>query len=457
MRPVQFARLADPVPGLADAVEVINGVDAALANGLGRPGPGTEAALEALAAAVSATPLASAVRVAVDKALSGSVHDEHVAVLAGARVAVLGAVHDALIEAVDAALGRSRAPDPVSLGATAPDPALAGARSWLRDLAIAGWRGVDEDVIAGADPAIQAALGSPSRRRLATVLDGLAGELRAGVPLTSLQFLPARRWADLWTRAVVLAQPGSPVPDLVGLGDVSGRLLPLGVDVREHGTAVQVQVHGVLESANEPPRLVRTSVAVGKVESIVGAAIWPLLQRFPLLMRALSERRAIDITDRPLLASGDLLWSEDGATLLEPADPFATARLMLSNAAAFAAAPLDRHPVRIAEPVLIEGYTVGDGALVLGDHRLPLALGRLPVAGPLTAAHLAASSACLGLLRWDGEWRLQPTGVLTAVKKKSVAVHVSDWAMGPTDPKVAKATGDAVAVLRERAGRMLRR
>jgi len=47
--------------------------------------------------------------------------------------------------------------------------------------------------------------------------------------------------------------------------------------------------------------------------------------------------------------------------------------------------------------------------------------------------------------------------VETTEKKKSVTIRTADWAMGPTDPKVAKATGDAVSVLRERAGRLLRR
>ena len=46
------------------------------------------------------------------------------------------------------------------------------------------------------------------------------------------------------------------------------------------------------------------------------------------------------------------------------------------------------------------------------------------------------------------------------MKKATVAVHNGDWAQGIPDPKVAKAeaaSGDAVAVLRERAGRLLRK
>ncbi|MFD0478876.1 hypothetical protein ACFQ0B_69860 [Nonomuraea thailandensis] len=46
------------------------------------------------------------------------------------------------------------------------------------------------------------------------------------------------------------------------------------------------------------------------------------------------------------------------------------------------------------------------------------------------------------------------------MKKQPVAAHNGDWALGPTDPKAAKAearNGDVVAVLRERAGRLLRK
>ena len=46
------------------------------------------------------------------------------------------------------------------------------------------------------------------------------------------------------------------------------------------------------------------------------------------------------------------------------------------------------------------------------------------------------------------------------VRKKEVAVHTGDWALGPTEAKAAKAeaaAGTAADVLRERAGKLLRR
>ncbi|MEV1173369.1 hypothetical protein AB0J09_33630, partial [Nonomuraea sp. NPDC049784] len=275
----------------------------------------------------------------------------------------------------------------------------------------------------------------------------------------TMDLLPVRRWADLWTRALLLSQKGT----WNGAAEpVSGRLLILGADVHEHATVVRVQVHGILEPAGgAPSRLVRTSVAAAKVDTISGPSVWRLMSDHSVLMGALAEHLSLEITDMPLLPGGDLLWHDDRAKAGEAADPFATARVQLAAAEAPPTAPLDRHPVRIAEPVFLEGYTMQGDTLDLGGNTLPVALDRLPDCGPLTPELVSASSACIGLMRWDGgQWLLQPLAVQATVKKKPVAAHTGDWAMGPTDPKVVKAeakAGDVVAVLRERAGRLLRK
>jgi hypothetical protein len=313
---------------------------------------------------------------------------------------------------------------------------------------------------------LQAVLGEPGLRRLAVLLDGLAGELQASSPVSTMEGVPARRWADLWARATLLAQPGG--APAAGAVEVSGRLLVLGVEVHEHGTAVQFQVHALLEPAGGGPALlVRTGVAAAKVDTIVGPARWKLARGCPVLLAALAAGCAVEVADLPLLPSGDLLWRDDRARPGEPTDPFATARVMLAGARAPAVPPLDRHPVRIAEPVLVEGYTaVADAAtgavtLDLGGRTLAVATDRLPACGPLTPELVAASGSCLGLVRWDGgRWLLQPLAVQTTVKRRTVTVATADWAQGPTDAKAAKAAaaaGDAVEVLRERAGRLLRR
>ncbi|MEV0145221.1 MULTISPECIES: hypothetical protein [unclassified Nonomuraea] len=467
MRGVQLAALLDgDIPGTGQALELVTGFDDALANGFARLGEQRAGALAALAGAMAGTPLGDRAAEAAAKIAAGSVGEEHLAALAGARTALLGAVHDALLDRLDAALGRDREPWPAT-GATPDEPGvpanlLAAGRAWLHELAITGWRGVDHDLVSGSGQAVEALLAQPAARRLAVLLDGLAAELAASTPIGLMPHLPARRWGDLWARALLLAQPGG-LPARPEPVTVSGRLLPLGVDVHEHGTAVQVQVHGVLEPAgDEPKRLVRASVSAMKVDTITGPAVWQLLRGHPALLTALAGQRALDLTGMPLLPGGDLVWHDDRARAGEPADPFAVARVQLAGALAPPASPLDRHPARIAEPVLLEGYTVtGDGTLDVDGHPIALDTDRLPSCGPLTPQLVAASTACVGLMRWDGgRWSVQPLAVRATVKRKPVEAGNGDWALGPTDPKAVKAvakTGDVVAVLQERAGRLLRR
>ncbi|MFI7666810.1 hypothetical protein [Nocardia sp. NPDC049526] len=458
MQAVQLTALADAPAGVAAALDAVSGFDTALVNGFARVSEPQSAALAALAGAVAGSPLAGAVAAAVSKVSTGAIGTDELSALAAARAAVLGAVHDALVDQADTALGRNRSEWTATPDAAAPSPLAAGSRAWLGELAIAGWRGVDHDLVAAADQTVESLLADPALRRLATLLDGFTAELGAFAPIATMDRVPERRWADLWTRAVLLSWRGA---ESTVTESVSGRLLPLGVDLHEHGTAVQAQVHGVLEVAGAPARRVRVSVAAAKVDTIVGPAVWQLLGAHRQLLTALAEQRALELAGMPLTATGDLLWDDDRAKAGEAADPFVTATVQLPQAQAPAVAPLDSDPVHIAEPVLLEGYRFRDGAMELGEQRIRVELDALPSAGPLTPAGVTASSTMIGLLRWDaGGWSVRPLAVRRKVKSALTAFHNGDWALGPTDPKVAKAqakSGDAVAVLRERAGRLLRK
>jgi hypothetical protein len=457
--------LSAPVDGLDEVFAVVDAFDQVLAAGLVRPQPAQAEALTRLADAVAASPLALLVAEAADKAAAGSAGEEHLVVLAAARTALLGAAHDALAGVVGEATGRSTgAWEGGAPGEPAGANLLAAARSWLADLARSGWRGMDHDLVSGATPVVSAMLGDPALRRLAVLLDGFAAELAVSCPGAGLERVPARRWADLWARAMVLTRSGS--HGSPAAGTVTGRLLPLGVDLHEHPTAAQAQVHAVVEPADgSAPRLVRASVSVPKPESVVGAGVWRLLRPRLSLLAAAGEGRAMELDGMPVTAEGDLVWRDACARPGEAADPFATARVALRTALGAGVAPLERHPVRIAEPVFLEGYTAReeDGVLsfTLAGHALRIDTGRVPAAGPLTAQAVAASSACIGLLRWDdGAFLLQPLAVEGTVKRRTVAVHAGAWAGGTTDKLGAKAEAAAtetVAVLRERAGKLLRK
>jgi hypothetical protein len=459
--------LRTPPDGLHEAFALIDGLDDALVHGLARIDEERAAALESFAAAFTGSPLAGRVADSIGKIVAGTVTDDHLAALAGARAALTGAAHDALLARLDEALGRSRpacpAP-PTDAGAGQPlaggvaGQLLAGGRSWLRELALAGWRGVDHELAGGGDRVVQALLAEPAGRRLAVLLDGFAAELRSAAPVATLDRIPVRRWADLWARAVLLSQEA--YPGAVAT-PADGRLLLLGVDLHEHPTVFRAQAHGLLEAPGGEVRLVRVSVAAAKVDTISGPSAWRMLTAFPVFREALAGQRTVEVSGMPLTPAGDLLWDESRAVAGEPADPFAVARVRLGGVTAPAVAPLDRHPAAIAEPVLLEGYTAGAESFELGGVTLAVDADRLPEAGPITPALVATSTACIGLLRWDaGRWAVQPLAVQSVVRKKPVAAHTGDWALGPTEPKAAKAeavAGTAVDVLRERAGRLLRK
>ncbi|WP_327292303.1 hypothetical protein [Streptomyces sp. NBC_01198] len=457
--------LADGIDGLDEALAAVDAFDQVLVTGLLRPQPAQAAGLSGLAGAVAGTPLAARVAEAAEKALAGGAGEDHFVALAAARTALLGSVHDALAARAEEATGRPRsewdAPGPAE---RQPVNVTAAARSWLSDLARCGWRGIDHEVVSSAAPVVSAMLPDPGLRRLASLLDGFAAELAASCPGAALDRVPARRWADLWSRALLLTLPGA--AGAPARGTATGRLLPLGVDVQEHATAVQAQVHAVFEPADgAAPLLVRASVSASKPDTVVGAGLWQLLRPHMSLLAAVSEGRSMDLVGMPVTAEGDLIWSDAHARQGEPADPFSTARVALPTATGPATAPLDRHPARIAVPVFIEGYTAEEDdaglTFTLTGQRLPVDTDRIPAAGPLTPASVAASVACIGLLRWDaGSFGVQPLAVETTVRKKPVTVQAGAWAGGTADKagvKAEKAATDAAAVLRERAGRLLRK
>jgi hypothetical protein len=460
--------LAETIAGLDEALAAVDAFDQVLVAGLLRPQPARAAGLAQVAQAVAGTPLASRVAEAAEKAAAGVASEDHFVALAAARTAVLGSVHDALMIQVAEAIGRTLHPGSEEIitapGGQRASNLLAAGRSWLSDLARSGWRGLDSDVVSGAAQAVSAMLPDPALRRLATLLDGFAAELAASCPGPALERIPARRWADLWSRAMLLTLPGAAGPPVTGTA--TGRLLPLGIDLQEHATAVQAQVHAVFEPADGTvSRLVRASVSAPKPDTVVGAGVWQLLRPHMSLLAAVSEGRSMDLADMPATAEGDLIWSDEHARPGKPADPFATARVVLPVATDPATAPLDRHPARIAVPVFLEGYAArkNDGALafIVAGHPLAVDTDRIPAAGPLTPTAVAASGACIGLLRWDaGSFNLQPLAVEATVRKKAVAVHAGEWAGGTTDAngvKAERAATDAISVLRERAGKLLRK
>lgn len=334
--------LTDPVAGLDEALAVVDSFDDVLVTGLLRPQK--TAGLTELADAVAGSPLAALVAEAAEKTAAGAAGEEHFVSLAAARIAVFGSVHDAVLARLAEATGRPLGEDRAGQAAEPEAPnLLIAARSWLSDLARAGWQGIDHDLISASARVISALLAEPSLRRSAVLLDGFAAELAASCPGAALDRIPARRWGDLWSRAMLLTLPGAAATPAIGT--VTGRLLPLGVDLLEHATAAQAQVHAVFEPEDgAPARLVRANVTVPKPDTIIGAGIWQVLRPHLSLLTAMGEGRSMDIAGMPVTAEGDLLWRDEHARPGEPADAFSTARVALPKAVTLGGRPAGSAP-----------------------------------------------------------------------------------------------------------------
>jgi hypothetical protein len=162
----------------------------------------------------------------------------------------------------------------------------------------------------------------------------------------------------------------------------------------------------------------------------------------------------LKLTDMTLLASGDLLWdgsaSEAGT---RPVDVFVLAGRCLAAGGQMrfpTVPPAERHPVQLAELIVLADKTP-----------LPIAVDRLGGTTELTPEDVKAADAVIGLLRFDGgRWMVQPLAVMpgaTREKKAFASAYVGSDAYEVATKKPKKGEPNTLAVLRERAGRLLRK
>jgi hypothetical protein len=411
-------------PDVATALALADGLDGALSAGLARLVPQQRAALTSFANAFAGSPLGGAANQAVSALAGGDPSAHHLVVLAAARAGLFGAVADALL----AERGITLAPVEVE-AAPSPTaeqkPRLDGLRPWLVEVALAGFSQLDAATLAPILPTVSAIQQTPGLERLAGVVTGFMNELLDHAPTSALPEVPARRWADLWTRCLLATVA---LPERVSSNAVSGRLAVLGADVRQHEQLVSCVVHGVFDSGDGVRRFVRTTLSSWKVDAIAGADVWNLLRpKAPVLVAALGSPAILGVSGT-LSATGELTIAE--VTDSQPFDPFA---LDLGGVLYAPPAPRDRHPIQIAVPAR--------------DVDVPLDLSR---SGPLLdlRADVSDAASVLGLLRWDDGWRLQP--MLIRTKKGKI--------VGPAATLAAaeKVKADARAVLAERSSKLLR-
>ena len=333
---------------------------------------------------------------------------------------------------------------------------MTSTRQWLLELALAGFMQLDQQNVAPFIATLEQLQKQPEAARLAMLLTGYVHELSDAIPASQLAVVPARRWVDLWCRAMISALRLPPAPTPV---PVSGSLLLLGCDMRHHTNVVSAVFYGVIEGEEEgaPARFVRTSVSAYKVDLVSGEELFQALDATSEgLLAAWSGTKALELKEMPLLPTGDLLWDASKAKPGKAYDLLIVAERYFGKEGQGASVPdvmpEDRHPVQLALPVYASGYkTVQSGDEVevdLGGASVRVDEARISALNDLCEGAFSGTKECFGLLRFDaGRWGFQP---LVGTKGKKL------MRAGDSATTKSKSTS-TIATLQERAGRLLRK
>jgi len=419
--------------GVDEAIGLVEQFDQALLHGFARLGDDHRNQLESLADVFNGSPLGAAVAEAVAAVERSEFVARYFLTLASARVALLGAVHDALVTQAHEVLGRTsptmEPPTPRPPGRSATT--LSSVQQWLTELAIAGLKHLEESTVSPFAATLENLQAEPELTGLAALLTGFSNELLRSMPASRLPALPAFRWGDLWSAGMVRTQQ---LPGVPTFSDVEGVLTPLGLDLHAHENFVCGVLYGVLD--NGESRTVRLPFTGYKVDAIAGAGVWDRFSpHAEPILEALNRHKTLRVSKAELRSDGDLIL-RTAPVPGGPADPFAAADRVTPLPAVPA---LLRHPVHIAEPVRL-----------LGDHGLPLAMERLSGDTELTEEDVQQAPELLGLLRFDRSgWRVQPLCIRV---KKSFLMNGEGLAIA-----WRKLKNRPFEVLNERAGRLLRR
>ncbi len=203
------------------------------------------------------------------------------------------------------------------------------------------------------------------------------------------------------------------------------------------------------------------------------------------MFEAFSQKKRLHIKDMALMSEGDLEWNGKATfgekyQLTEEAEKWFSPDTE-SEIQVLGVHPGDRHPILMCEPIFMKDYQIkkdeeklllnhGDEPgvspttifsqfkrllLNQGDEpSLPVAMERVSLISELTENIVAKSSQMFGLLRFDaGQWSVQPLGVISGKGKKAGEIFTG---MGAATIIKKQSKTSTVAILRERAGRLLR-
>ncbi len=421
-------------PGVDEALDLVGRFDECLVHGFARLGEEQRRALDDLAAVFSRSPLHSALSEAVAAVGRSEFVPRSFLILASARVALLGSVHDGLLAQARAAIGRQAVA--TEGGASRPpggsSSVMSSTQHWLAELAIAGFRQLEESSVAPFAATLENLQADADLTGLSALLTGFFVELMQSMPAARMPDVPAFRWGDLWSAAMVRTQE---LPAPVGFRDTKGTLRPIGLDVQSHENFVCMVLYGLFDDGKV--QTVRVPLTHYKVGGIAGADLWSLFGALadPIL-KALEEHKVLRVTDAELRENGDLILRSP-PKVGGDSDPFAHVDRLTALPDP---SPVLRHPVHIAELVHLRG-----------GHGLPIADERIPVGSILSPDVIAAAPELLGLLRFDrGGWRLQPLCIRHSIL--GLLQGGEEYAEARRKQK-----NPALDILKERSSRLLRK
>lgn len=447
--------LHSPPEEYGHLAEVIDGIDRCFLTGFSRLEERHRESLETLGRAMGGTPIENALTDAVKGIRQGIYSPQRLAAIAVARETLHGVAYDLLARQAATACGRERGEEPSSPALMAPPEALAprldGARQWLVEVALDGFQQRNQEVLSSFSQALEGLRSTPELVRLATLLTGFSSEL-AGAVTREAADVPLRRWCDLWCRAMLgtLKLPAPPTMERY-----SGPLELLGVDVLQSPWMAQLTGYGMLSDQ----RIARFGISSWKVDVIVEASLFLLFEpEHKALLTAGRAMKSLKLADMELTPLGDMAWTGK-ATLGGKVDCRQRWEQVSQAASVPEPAAHDRHPVHVAEPIFLDGIKVSEekGHLVVetGEGKLPVAMHRFCRDSMLTPEALHSAECAFGLLRFDsGHWQFQPLGIDGPGKKKREIITN----LTPLPAKKGKKpSGETVEILRERAGKLLRK
>ncbi len=451
--------------GIRDTLDLVSAFDACFIPGFANLNSRHQQTLQSLQRVFAHTHLGQPLGECLTAIQRHEFLEPHFIALAMARAALHGAQFDALQQQVRTALGRPpiaelELPDQVAVLPTQLQAWLGSTRHWLIELALTGFARLDVSVLTPFMATLAQIQGEPTLTRLSVLLTGFFYELLEAAPVVDANNIPPARWVDLWVRAMVgaIGQPPPPLTEAV-----SGELCLFGFDIHQHDHVASLIAWGVLENDSRA-QVCRVTLTSYKVGAISGDEVWLLFPQAALLLEAVAQRRVLLLEAMPMSLSGDLLW-DGNANLGRKIDPMNLAAHWFDSGTSHSLtpvylAPVDRHPIQLAEPIFLNDYTVqeseGDLRLEWGDgFALPVAMERVNSLTGMGYELLLQSSQLFGLLRFNaGYWSVQPLAVSTRLAKGKTQIFLSGeggmmvWKKPPKN--------NNVAILHERASRLLR-